>query len=114
MKKHIIGQSHRKPNTLINKRSPAILRAKIDDLLPGLDPSHNRQPRQRSPLKRHRATRSREIANDDEPNLIFAFVQIRRDVQRVVIPYQGTAPAGPDGDVFPIDIEFVPRVGGEV
>lgn len=114
MKKHIINQPRRKPNTLIYLRLPAVSRAEIYCLTICLDASHNRQTRRRRPLKRHRAPRGRKIPHYDKSDLIATIDKIGCDIQCIVIPDQSTTPGRSNGDSGSVHIQFISRVGGEM
>jgi hypothetical protein len=119
MKENIIHAAHWKRQIVINVCLPLptitiTSRIKNNALTIGLYMPNDRQPRKGRPLKRHRTARRSKIANDIESHCINPWLQIRSDVQGVVVPDPRTAPRRPDGDSYAIDKELVSGVGGKV
>lgn len=111
MEKHIISQPHGELNAFIHVRLPVLGRAQIDDIRASLDLANNRQARKSRSLKRHGTSRGGKIADYHKMDLISSLFQVGRNIQRVIIPDQRTAPSRSNNHMLAIDIEFVSCIG---
>lgn len=114
MQKYIVGQSRWKQDALVNLGLPPLTGVEVNYPRVRLYAAYDGHTRRRRPLKGHGRARRRKVANDKELDLIAPLLQMRRNIERVIVPDEGTAPRRPDGNALPVDVELVPSVCREM
>lgn len=115
MEESIVDETSGEANAVVGLRKPSRFgRAHVQNFIASMNRAHNRQPRKRRPAERHGPTGSDKIPHNQKDNFIVTRLQVRPDVECVVVPDPWTATCRPNGNPLAINVKFVPGVSREV
>ena len=114
MEETIVNQSCRKYDAVVHLGVPVVHRIQCHSQRSRLNLTSYREAGYRCSGEWHGGPRSREIAKHDKGDHIAARLEVRGNVECIIVPYGRTTSKGTNGQALPIDIELVSRIRRKV